>query len=206
MKTQAKYSYRVPKVWIGVQQPKVSKKPTLCHNTYNDQDNDPCSDPYTKDPPYTDLYNDTPNDPFTDSTDDLYKDSYDTLSNKSYNDLNNKDINPSILALVAAKMDKDIGNFFASFTMSKTPPTCIPNLVKFYEDDNLDYYNPNTTTYHHDPDTADFDNPVAEDYLAYYDKITPDSVKHCCPTDYNTPAEYSDNPVAEEYLLAGLLV
>jgi hypothetical protein len=172
MKTQAKYSYRNPKVWCV--QPPTERRPTLCNDLYNHdqynpynnpyEDNDPYNDPHNH-VPYHDPYNNLYSDPYNDSTDDssdnpsddLCHDSYRMLYTNAYNDLHdNKDINPSILAL-EAKFDLAIENFFASLTM--TPATRIPNFVTVYEDDNPENSNPDTPADTANCDTNNNDNP-----------------------------------------------
>ena len=148
MKTQAKYSYRNPKVWC-VQPPK-ERKQTLCNDLYNDQYNNPYNDPYNDpyDNPYDNPYNDSTDDSSANPSDDPYRTRY----KNAYTDLHNKDINPSILAL-EAKFDLAIENFFASLTMSKTPATSIPKFVTVYEDDNPE--NCNNVDYHYPAYNAD---------------------------------------------------
>ena len=177
MKTQAKYSYRNPKVWCV--QPPTERRPTLCNDLYNHDQcnpyNNPYNDPYDNDlyndphkhDPYNDPYNNLYDNPYNNSTDDLSDnpchDSYRTLYTNAYNDLHdNKDINPSILALLEAKFDLDIENFFASLTM--TPATSIPNFVTVFEVDNPENSNPNTPA-----DTANCDtNPNCCNHVDYH--------------------------------------
>ena len=165
MKTQAKYSYRNPKVWCV--QPPTERRPTLCNDLYNHDQYNPYNNPYN-DPYDNDLYNDPhKHDPYNDPYDNLYDnpynnspdnssddnpsddpchDSYRTLYTNAYSEYNDlhdkKDINPSILAL-EAKFDLAIENFLAFLTM--TPASSIPNFATVYEDhDNPENSNPDT--------------------------------------------------------------